>query len=144
MKTSFLMSIALFCFSATSFAQTVTWSGTVSADGTPTIPADLILHQQYQIRVSGVVNLGKWWQAGKPLAEDAYFEFNAPNGPRNLETLMNSIGISDSNIKYNPDHVYLSEPFIAKQNKIHFWINDEDYSDNTGSLNVEVIHLKQH
>jgi len=124
------------------FAEKVIWSGDVSSDGTPTKAVELTLEKQYQIRVKGTVNLGKWWQAGKPLEEDACYEFNTPSGPQKNETLMNSIQISVCDGKFHEDHVYTSPTFTAKQNKVHFWINDEDYSDNTGSLRLQILQVE--
>lgn len=138
------LGIFLSVFLTTScFAEKVIWSGDVNADGTPTKAVELTLEKKYQLRAKGTLNLGKWWQAGKPLEEDACYEFNTPSTPHKNETFMNSMRISVCDGKYHEDHVYTSPTFTAKQNKIHFWINDEDYSDNNGSLRVEVLQLSE-
>ena len=124
-----------------SYADTVVWSGEVQASGYPTSLINLTLGKKYQIKVSGSVNLGKWWQAGKPLADDACFEYNDETVPTSVSTFRNSMQISVSDGAYHEDHSYLSQPFIAEQNGIHFWIYDTDYSDNSGALNVKIIEL---
>lgn len=134
----------IFCFfiflSANGFAEKVVWSAHVKADGTPSEVAILDLNQQYIIRASGFVNLGKWMQGGEKLANDACYEFNDKVTQKSIVTLRNSQNVSICDGAYHPDHIYLSNPFIAKQNKIHFWINDVDYDDNSGALQVEIIH----
>lgn len=122
-------------------AENVIWDGQVNADGSPTLAIELILDQPYQIRARGIINLGKWWQNSQPLANDACYEFNTPEKPTQLTTLKNSLSISVCDGKYHGDHTYLSLPFVAKQNKIHFWIDDTDYSDNSGSFQVQIIQL---
>lgn len=122
-------------------ASEVVWKGEVMANGNPTQTIDLTINKTYQFTVSGSVNLGKWVEAGKQLAQDAAFEYNAPSGPTRLESLKNSSNIPLNDKLFNPEHVYKSEPFVAKQNKIHFWIYDTDYSDNSGSLKVEIHRL---
>ncbi|QLH37386.1 MAG: hypothetical protein HWD61_15605 [Parachlamydiaceae bacterium] len=124
-----------------SFAEHVVWEGQLAADGTPSPVVDLKLNKTYEIVVSGSVNLGKWVEAGKPLAQDASYEYNAPSGPTKAKTFRNSSDIPLNDSAFNPTHVYRSEPFVAKQNKIHFWIQDADYSDNTGNLTVKVQQL---
>ncbi len=133
--------IGLMFISAHSYAGTVIWSGAVYSNGAPTAPIKLVLGRNYQIKVSGTLNLGKWWQKGLPLLEDACYEFNEQVSPSPLVSIKNSINISICTGKYNSDHVYLSTPFIAVQNSVHFWIYDTDYSDNEGALQVEIIEL---
>ena len=128
-------------FTTCSFAKEVIWNGQVPSDGTPTGAIDLTLHKKYQFIVSGTMNLGKWVQAGQPLSDDAGFEFNSSLGPKRLNTFRNSSDIPLDNTTFHPDHIYKSIPFTAMQNKIHFWIEDEDYSDNTGSLNIQLVQL---
>jgi len=45
--------------------------------------------------------------------------------------------------KYQSDHVYISQPFVAVQSGIHFWIYDTDYEDNSGEFEVEVIQVTE-
>jgi hypothetical protein len=123
------------------FAEEIVWSGEVSSDGTPSKAINLNLDKKYQIIVSGTINLGKWVQAGKPLGEDASYDFNAPTGPRRVEIFKNSNDIALDDQSFNPNHIYKSEPFVAKQNKIHFWVHDEDYSDKVGNFDVKIVQL---
>jgi hypothetical protein len=135
-----IFAFCIFCASST-YADKVVWSGEVQSNGSPTHLIKLTLGKQYQIKVSGAINLGKWWQLGKPLADDACFEYNEETAPTFVNTLRNSMQISVCDGVYHSDHIYLSKPFIAAQNGIHFWICDTDYTDNSGALNVQVIEL---
>jgi len=139
------LSLPLLFFCTSFFSQvladTVVWSGDVDSNGTPTALIPLTLGKQYQVKASGTLNLGKWWQAGKPLEEDAFYEYNNSIDPIKLETLKNSFNLSLNNNGFHPDHVYLSKPFTAAQNGVHFWISDIDYGDNTGKLQVQIIEL---
>lgn len=133
----------LFCcvsVMAFSYADEVIWKGEVNSDGTPTKLINLKIHDQYQIKVSKQINLGKWIQANDQLANDACFEFGEKVPPKNFESLKNSNNISVCDGNYHKDHVYTSEAFIAKQDRIFFWIHDTHYDDNSGALEVEVIH----
>lgn len=131
--------LCCFCF-CSSYADEVIWKGKVHSNGTPTELINLKNHELYQIKASQFINLGKWMQGGEELANDACFEFNAKFTPNKNESLKNSQNISVCEGKYHDNHVYLSEPFTAKQNRIFFWIFDTDYDDNKGALEVEVIH----
>ena len=125
-------------------AENIVWGGEVKSDGTPTEPIHLILNKNYQIRVSGAINLGKWWQGTKELANDGCYEYNGPQGPTKLESIKNSLNVSIcENNSYNTDHVYTSLPFVARQNKVFFWVKDENYDDNTGTFNVKIIQISE-
>lgn len=135
--------LCCFCFSLSfysSYADEVIWKGKVSSDGTPTELINLKVHDQYQIKASEYINLGKWIQMSEKLANDACYEFGPKLPPSKFESLQNSQNISVCDGKYHENHVYLSEPFVAKQNRIFFWVFDTDYDDNNGALEVEVIH----
>lgn len=138
----YLILTSLFFFSHLS-AENIIWSGEVSSDGSPTKAVDLKINTKYQLRVSGALNLGKFFQQDTPLADDACYEFisktDKPTSP--LKNFKNSLDIFVCDGKYHSDHIYTSKPFVAKQGKIHFWIDDFDYSDNTGSLQVDIIQL---
>lgn len=136
-----MFSITLMMIVGTIYSDTVVWSGKVNADGTPSKVVPLTLGKKYIIKVSGIVNLGKWWQQGKPLAEDACYEFNAELKPEKYNTFSNSLHISVCDGTYHADHVYQSSPFMAAQSGIHFWVYDTDYSNNSGSLDVQVIEV---
>lgn len=142
MKYIFLI-FCLFCIFdfAKLQSQELVWKGDVNADGTPTKSVKLILGQTYQIKVSGVINLGKWRQNGQPLVQDANYEFNTQVSPSAFPAIKNSMNIPIGDNKFHSDHVYLSEPFLAIQSGIHFWIYDENYEDNSGSLLVELMLL---
>lgn len=43
--------------------------------------------------------------------------------------------------RYHPNHIYQSEPFTAKCDRMHFWVNDTYYEDNSGAFHVEVVEL---
>lgn len=121
------------------FADEVVWSGDVSSDGSPTNAITLEFDKTYQINASGYINLGKWIQAQKKLANDPCYEFNKEKSTVKLESLKNSLNISVCDGNYHPDHIYQSVPFVAKNNRIHFWIDDTDYDDNSGSFHVEIV-----
>lgn len=120
-------------------ADTVIWSGEINSDGTPSNVISLEFNKTYQIKAKGYINLGKWIQAQKKLANDPCYEFNKERSTEKRESLKNSLSVSVCDGSYHPDHSYQSEPFIAKNNRIHFWIDDTDYDDNSGSFYVEII-----
>lgn len=126
------------------YADEVIWKGVVDSNGTPTDTIPLKLREQYQIRVGKYTNLGKWIQANEQLANDACyefsFEFSGKFPPKKFESFKNSHNISVCDGTFHIDHVYQSEPFVAEQNRIFFWIYDTNYDDNSGVLEVEVIH----
>lgn len=142
MRFLLICCLVFLVFSQSYAAEKIVWSGDVQANGTPSALVTLKLHNQYQIRVSGFVNLGKWIQHGEELASDACYEFNKENYTTKVEALKSSsheISVCDG--MYHPDHVYTSKPFAAKQDRIHFWVNDHYYDDNHGTFQVEVIDL---
>lgn len=140
-RTCLLFLMSLICFTSGYADENIIWSGDVKSDGTPSSLVTLKLHHQYQIRVKGFVNLGKWIQQGEELASDACYEFNKEKEMSKAESLKNSSGISVCDGHYHPDHIYLSEKFVAKQDRIHFWIHDHYYDDNTGSFQVEILEF---
>jgi hypothetical protein len=123
-------------FWGSGFAELI-WSGTVNSNGNPSAPIELNLEENYLIEVSGFVNLGKWIQNGEKLANDACFEFNEEKETAKIATMRNSLNISVCNGTYHPDHVY-SAKFKAEQGKIHFWVSDNYYNDNSGSFSVKI------
>ncbi len=130
---------SLVTLSTYGFADTVVWKGTVKADGSPSAVVTLALGQRYEIRVSGTMNLGNWWQNKEQLLNDACYEFSSNTTPTSQPAFKNSNNINVGDGKYHPDHIYQSNPFTAAQSGVHFWIHDKDYSDNSGELQVEVI-----
>jgi hypothetical protein len=130
--------LSLFAF-ANAYSDHIVWSGLVLSDGTPTAPVKLELHKEYFIKASGFVNLGKWVQGGEKLANDACFEFNKEKNTAKVESLKNSNDISVCDGDYNPNHIYQSAVFTAKQDRIHFWVHDTTYEDNSGSFKVEIF-----
>lgn len=143
MKFTILFTLALsFLFFNNCTADSIIWNGEVKADGSPTKPIKLILGETYIIKTKGVVNLGKWWIQGVPLASDACYEFNEKlPDPIKHTTLKNSLEISVCTEAFNKEHIYESKPFKAAQSLVHFWINDIDYDDNNGSLLVQIVHI---
>ena len=135
--------LACFCFlSCTLYADEVIWKGKVNSNGIPTELIKLNIHDQYQIKATQYINLGKWKQAGESLANDACYEFSDKFPPTKFDALKNSDEINVCTGDYHSDHVYISEPFTAKRNRIFFWVNDTDYDDNSGHFEVEVTHIK--
>lgn len=132
----------LFTCTGSLAADEVVWQGAISSDGSPSKAIPLTLKETYQIKVSGFINLGKWVQGGKKLANDSCYEFSNEGSTERVSVLENSIDVSVCEGKYHPDHVYISEPFVAKQNRVHFWVSDTDYDDNSGDFQVEIIHKK--
>jgi hypothetical protein len=135
--STFAIGIAAF-----GFTEKIIWLGDVLADGTPTKPISLILYHQYQIRVSGCVNLGKWIQNREKLGSDACYEFANNKAIEKTISLKNSLDISVCEGEYHSNHHYQSKPFKAAQNKIHFWVHDIDYSDNSGAFKVQIVDLE--
>lgn len=129
------------CVTFSLSASDVVFEGKVHSDGTPSKTVSLDLLQKYQIRVSGFVNLGKWVKNREKLANDANYEFNQEGSTEKIASFKNSLDIPIGDGKYHADHVYQSEPFSPKQNKIHFWVYDTDYDDNSGEFNVEVLKI---
>jgi hypothetical protein len=143
MLRGFLLMSSIFIFLSISCeaSEKVIWKGKVSSEGTPSRLIELAPHHTYKIKVSGFVNLGKWIQNGEKLANDACFEFNKEANLRKIEALKNSINISVCDGTYHQDHVYESHPFIAKENRIFFWIYDTNYEDNSGEFEVQLIEI---
>lgn len=132
---------ALLLFSQ-GFAESTTWEGEVNSNGTPTELIKLTLGKTYNIKVSGTVNTEKWHQGGAALGEDACFDFGDRVQPIPNELIKNSMGLDFCGDRlYHSDHIYESHAFVAKQNGIHFWVNDTDYSDNNGSFKIQVVEL---
>lgn len=135
--------LSLFCL-AVAFslrAEKLVWEGSVQSDGTPTEAIPLELTKKYRFKVSGFTNLGKWVQNREKLANDANYEFNSEGAVEKLVSFRNSLDVPVGDGKYHSDHIYLSEPFTAKQNRVHFWMYDTDYDDNHGELKVELLHI---
>jgi hypothetical protein len=137
----FLISLSCLLVSLDCQADKIIWSGEVNANGAPTESISLVLQQQYQIKVSGYVNLGKWIQHREKLASDACYEFSQNHPFKKLTSIRNSLDISMCEGPYHPDHVYRSDIFTANQNRIHFWVYDTYYEDNGGSFHVEIINI---
>lgn len=145
MKQIFLYPFFLCVFFSNLYsAERVFWSGKVDANGKPTDSIKLELGKEYSLKVTGEVNLGKWWQQKKPLANDACYEFSDATEPpvrTKFTTFKNSLNIQVCDGKYHPDHIYQSAPFFAVQTGIHFWIYDTNYEDNSGALDVQIIQV---
>lgn len=141
MKTLPLLLLVFLIFSQDIYAEKIIWSGEVNSDGNATPVIKLELGKKYQITASGAVNLGKWVQQGKPLGNDACYEFGDGLQSKKIETLKNSINFNICQGDYNPEHFYKSKPFTAFQNGVHFWIQDTDYEDNSGALKVQLIQV---
>lgn len=139
----YILFSCLYC-SVYCYSENVVWSGNVNSDGTPTQAIKLVRLKEYQIRVSKEVNLGKWVKQGEPLNNDACYQYNASGTILDkLETLKNSASISVCEGQYHTNHVYLSAPFKAEQDRIHFWVHDLTYDDNEGDFKVEILEAVQ-
>lgn len=139
----FFSCIALGCFANCFGAEKEVWKGEVNSNGNPTEAIPLQIHKKYQIKASGYVNLGKWIQNHQKLANDACFEFSQEGKVEKVETLKNSNEISVcSDNTYHPDHAYQSEPFTANSDRIHFWVHDTNYEDNSGSFQVQIVEIE--
>jgi hypothetical protein len=144
MKTFFLFFHCLLSIGFCNvYADEVIWKGHIQSDGSATVPIPLVLNEHYRIKVSQVINLGKWVQERENLANDACYEFNKEKHLEKYESLKNSQNISVCDGTYHLDHVYQSAPFVAKQNRLLFWVSDTDYDDNNGAFYVEIIHKKE-
>lgn len=141
-KIFLLLFFSLFTFN-NSYADKVIWSGSVSSDGDPTKIIQLEIGKEYQIKASGEVELGKWWQGGKKLINDACYEYNDKVAPSKLNTLLNSMNIEVCDGKYHSDHIYTSKTFKTKQSVIHFWVYDTDYNDNSGTFQVQITEIEK-
>ena len=138
----FLSCVSLVIFSSIQATEKIVWSGEVFSDGKPTMAIPLSHHKKYQIRAKGFVNLGKWIKNREPLANDACYEFSKSGSIEKLESLKNSSGISICKGNYNPDHTYYSEPFEPKENIIHFWVHDTDYTDNADAFQIQIVEVE--
>lgn len=140
---NFLFSLCLFClYFNTAQANTVVWKGPVDAKGHPTSPVELQSGKMYQLEASGTMTLGSWQQNGQPLMNDSNYEFNSTTSYPRI-SLKNSSNISLGDGTYHPSHIYQSTPFIADKDVIQFWIEDTDYSDNSGELQVQLTQIDQ-
>lgn len=121
-------------------AATSIWEGEINSNGTPTEMVKLSLGKKYTVKVSGVVNTNKWHQGSAALGEDACFDFGDQVNPQPNELVKNSLNIDIcADKQFHPDHIYESEPFEAKKNGIHFWVDDDDYTDNHGSFKAQIF-----
>ena len=141
MLRTFTFSLLCSMIAFSLYAEEVVWEGSINSDGTPTETVPLELNKKYRFKVSGFVNLGKWIQNREKLANDANYEFSPEKEMEKYISFKNSLDIPVGDGKYHADHIYLSEPFTAKQNRVHFWVQDTDYDDNHGELKIEVLHI---
>lgn len=139
MKRVLAMVSVVLTLACSAQAETLIWNGQVDSNGAPTIPIELKIGQTYVIRVSGKVNLGKWTKNNEKLANDACWEFSPSKSVSKMDSVKNSLNVSICDGSYHPNHIYESKPFKALQNRIHFWINDTDYEDNTGFFHVQIF-----
>jgi hypothetical protein len=141
MKSFYLAVLLSLSIASTSYADHVIWKGNVSSDGTPTHPIKLELLKKYRIQVRGNIDLGKWWKQGKELASDSCYEYADGIAPTKVDSIKNSMNISVCEGIYHSNHIYDSNPFVATQNRIHFWVNDLDYDDNSGHFEVQITEI---
>ncbi|MCE2983941.1 MAG: hypothetical protein LW832_10310 [Parachlamydia sp.] len=134
-----LILFAFLSFTGHAQADKTVWMGEIQANGAPSELVTLELNQDYKIKVSGFMNLGKWIQKREKLANDACYEFSAEKEIQKIEAIKNSLDINVCDGTFHADHIYESKPFTAKKNRLHFWVNDHDYDDNSGSFHVELI-----
>lgn len=147
----FLTAFTTICFSlsSVSYAADAIWSKQLNSNGTPSEIVKLNLGDTYKLKVSGTMNLGKWRTNKQPLENDACYEFFADPAfqndmkPKKIDAFKNSLNIIVCDGEYHPNHIYESKPFVATQNGIHFWVEDIDYEDNSGALDVEIIQVSK-
>jgi hypothetical protein len=115
----------------------------VGSSGRQTGPVYLQRGETYVIVARQYVYFGRWWRNSQSLLDDACFEFNATANPRPsfLPVLKNNLGIAVCDGQYNGAHIYRSQEFTASGDPLHFHIEDTDYRDNRGSLEVEVYRV---
>ncbi|MBW6455611.1 MAG: hypothetical protein K0A98_06975 [Trueperaceae bacterium] len=114
----------------------------VPATGERVVLTGLRAGDVYQLRASGWMSFGTWWQNGRPLLDDACFEFAAKGFPDPLPVVANDLGLSLCDGGYRDDHVYLSQTFVAPSPQVVLWVIDTDYRDNAGSVLVEALWLR--
>jgi len=85
--------------------------------------------------------LGNWTKNGQPLVNDAQYEFNAVGRPTPYPILKNSLSLPLGDGKFHSDHIYESTVFTATKDEMNFFIYDTNYSDNKGSLAVEIAQV---
>ncbi len=130
------------CIQSLCFGDNVIWSGTVNSDGSPSKAIPLETGKQYQIKAVGAVKLGNWKKNGEELSSDPCYLFGSdPESVTKTKSLRNSADIDVCDGKYHLNHVYLSFPFTATQERIHFWIHDSIYNDNSGTFSVEILEI---
>jgi len=111
----------------------------VPASGQPVVLGGLQPGGVYQLRVSGWMSFGTWWQNGRPLLNDACFEFAAKGYPDPLPVVANDYGLPLCGGSYRDDHVYLSPRFVAPTAQVTLWVVDTDYRDNAGGVLAEAL-----
>lgn len=137
--TKFILTGLFLAMTFGAHAETLIWNGEVESNGNPSIPIELKIGETYIIRVTGKMNLGKWIKNEEKLANDACYEFSPSKSVTKVETFKNSLNVSVCDGSYHPNHIYESKPFKAVENRVHFWIHDTDYDDNTGVFNVQIL-----
>ena len=115
----------------------------VGSSGLWTSGVPLERGQTYVVVARKYVYFGRWWRNSQDLLDDACFEFNATANPSPtfLPVLKNNLGIALCSGQYNGAHIYRSQEFTASGDALHFRIEDTDYRDNRGSLEVEVYRV---
>ncbi|PIE45206.1 MAG: hypothetical protein CSA45_04015 [Gammaproteobacteria bacterium] len=119
-------------------AQELYWRGYIASNGKNVGPIVLQRGATYSIRVSGSFYMGRWYQNGRSILNDACYEFNAHNQPTPITVLQNSLGINYCS-QYSSKHNYRSAPFVSDGRPLWFRIVDTDYRDNRGGLNASVF-----
>jgi len=134
-----VLALTVLLFAGLAWAQP--WA-LLPATGDRVVLGDLQPGDVYQLRVSGWMSFGTWWQNGRPLLDDACFEFAAKGFPDPLPVVANDLGLSLCDGGYREDHVYVSPPFAAPSPQVTLWVIDTDYRDNAGSVLVEALWLQ--
>lgn len=119
-------------------ADALVWNGYVSAKGVVKGPIPLKLGETYYFKVGSNVHFGKWWKNGRSLKNDACYEFNAKGYPDPLPVFENNLRIPLCSGTYHANHSYTSALFTANNSSISFRIFDTEYSDNSGSMYVQL------
>jgi hypothetical protein len=122
----------------------------VAVNGSATVSSTVLNSgENYRLRVSGtfIISTGNNWEA-----DAEYFDFgNLPGSLQDTVTgVDNGVAVDDSTIDstrtprwgaYQADHVYEVD-FLGKGATISVNLHDGNYSNNTGSLTLDILRLQ--
>ncbi len=123
---------------------------TVAVNGSSTVSTTVLNSgETYRLRVSGtfIISTGNQWEA-----DAEYFDFgNLPSSLQDTVTgVDNGVAVDDTTVNstrtpqwgaYQADHVYEID-FVGKGATISTNLHDGNYSNNTGSLTLDILRLQ--